>query len=67
MQCSEDNITATLNDVESLFTEEERSQQHSVFSVVRAIVKLFKSNKDPQLGLYGAFGYDLTFQFEPVK
>ena len=22
---------------------------------------------DGQLGLYGAFGYDLTFQFEPIK
>lgn len=27
---------------------------------------MFHSEGDPQLGLYGAFGYDLTFQFEPI-
>lgn len=25
------------------------------------------SEDDPQLGLYGSFGYDLTFQFEPIR
>ena len=51
------------------FSEEERSKQPSIFSVVRAIVQLFgvEAAVDPQLGLYGAFGYDLTFQFEPVR
>lgn len=48
------------------FTEEERSRQPSVFSVLREIVRIFQSDKDRHLGLYGAFGYDLTFQFEPV-
>ena len=48
------------------FTEEERSRQPSVFTAVRAVVALFKSGEDPYLGLAGAFGYDLAFQFEPI-
>eukprot|EP00547_Thalassionema_nitzschioides_P000016 CAMPEP_0194207124 /NCGR_PEP_ID=MMETSP0156-20130528/5972_1 /TAXON_ID=33649 /ORGANISM="Thalassionema nitzschioides, Strain L26-B" /LENGTH=939 /DNA_ID=CAMNT_0038933825 /DNA_START=46 /DNA_END=2863 /DNA_ORIENTATION=- len=48
------------------FTEEERSRQPSLFSVVRSMVDLFRSASDHQLGLYGGFGYDLTFQFEPI-
>jgi hypothetical protein len=49
------------------FAEEDRSRQPSLFSVVRSIVQLFSYEGDPQLGLYGAFGYDLTFQFEPIE
>lgn len=45
--------------------------QPSLFSVVRALVDLFGYDSDKtgdiQLGLYGAFGYDLTFQFEPIR
>ncbi|CAJ1931139.1 unnamed protein product [Cylindrotheca closterium] len=49
------------------FSEEERSRQPSLFSVVRALVDLFGyEGGDGQLGLYGAFGYDLTFSFEPI-
>jgi anthranilate synthase len=54
------------------FSEEERSRQPSIFSVVRALVKLFEFQQEGdevdggQLGLYGAFGYDLTFQFEAI-
>lgn len=49
------------------FTEEERSRQPSLFSVVRSIVDMFSyQGCDRQLGLYGAFGYDLTFQFESI-
>ena len=49
------------------FTEEERSRQPSLFSVVRSLVDAFSyQGGDRQLGLYGAFGYDLTFQFEPI-
>ena len=49
------------------FPEELRSRQPSIFSVLRALVSLFGSSDDPHLGLYGAFGYDLVFQFEPMK
>jgi anthranilate synthase len=49
------------------FSEEDRSRQASLFSVIRALVDLFGyQGGDRQLGLYGAFGYDLTFQFEPI-
>lgn len=50
------------------FSEEERSKQPSLFSVVRSLVDLFGyQDDDGQLGLYGAFGYDLTFSFEPIN
>jgi anthranilate synthase len=50
-----------------LFAEEERSRQPSLFSVLRALVGLFHHADEPHLGLYGAFGYDLAFQFEPIR
>ena len=50
-----------------VFTEEERSRMPSVFTVLRAVTALFRSGEDSNLGLYGAFGYDLAFQFEPVE
>ena len=49
------------------FPEEQRSQQPSLFSVLRVLVQLFYSTAEPHLGLYGAFGYDLAFQFEPIR
>ncbi|MBU0585547.1 MAG: anthranilate synthase [Alphaproteobacteria bacterium] len=49
-----------------VFTEEERSRVPSVFTVLRAVVGLFRTEQDSNLGLYGAFGYDLAFQFDPV-
>jgi len=48
------------------FTEEERSRRPTVFSALREILAAF-AGPDPHLGLYGAFGYDLAFQFEPVR
>jgi len=50
-----------------VFSEEERSRVPSVFTVLRAIVALFRTGEDSNLGLYGAFGYDLAFQFDPVE
>ncbi len=48
------------------FAEEERSRQPSVFAALRSVISLFRYDADSQLGLYGAFGYDLAFQFEPI-
>lgn len=62
-----DSIEGTVAEAEGFFAEEERSKQPSIFSIIRAIVEMFKSDEDPHLGLYGAFGYDLAFQFEEVK
>jgi len=50
------------------FSEEDRTRQPSLFSIIRAVRDLFGfTSNDGQLGLYGSFGYDLTFQFEPIK
>lgn len=48
------------------FPEEKRSQLPSLFSPLRRIVAEFAGLPDGFLGLYGAFGYDLLFQFEPI-
>jgi len=46
--------------------EEQRSRRPTVFSALREVIAAF-GGPDPHLGLYGAFGYDLAFQFEPVR
>jgi anthranilate synthase len=58
-------VITVRNDPEN-FTEEMRSRKASLFSVLRQIVACFSSPIDPYLGLFGAFGYDLTFQFEDI-
>jgi len=59
-------LRVKVKESETIFSEEERSRMPSVFTVLRAIVDLFFSTTDNKLGLYGAFGYDLAFQFEPI-
>lgn len=59
-------ITGSIAQSDRLFAEEERSKQPSAFSIVREILYTFSSNEDQHLGLYGAFGYDLVYQFESV-
>lgn len=56
----------TIKPSERVFSEEERSQQPSVFTAIRLILALFKSDEDSYLGLYGAFGFDLIYQFEQL-
>jgi anthranilate synthase len=60
-------VGGTIRVSETRFPEEQRSRQPSVFSVLRALIDLFRSSEDEHLGFYGAFGYDLVFQFEPMK
>lgn len=62
----ESTIEGEIRPSERVFAEEERSRQPSVFSLIRAIQGLFFSEEDTHLGLYGAFGYDLVFQFEDM-
>ncbi|HEY7812891.1 MAG TPA: hypothetical protein VIC62_06605, partial [Nakamurella sp.] len=59
-------VTVFVPEGEETFTEEQRSRRPTVFSVLREIIAAFGC-PDPHLGLYGAFGYDLAFQFEPVR
>ncbi|MGH7998367.1 MAG: anthranilate synthase component I, partial [Brasilonema sp.] len=61
-----DDIKGFVKPVVQLFAEEERSKQPSAFTVIRDILHAFSSDDDEHLGLYGAFGYDLVFQFEPI-
>lgn len=63
---SEQKIELTIAEPTRQYMEEERSRMPSVFTVLREIVALFFSEEDSNLGLYGAFGYDLAFQFEPI-
>ncbi|MBS1855933.1 MAG: anthranilate synthase component I [Acidobacteria bacterium] len=64
----EDGVLAgTLKPLPKLFSEEERSKQPSAFSVLRALIEEFRGEEDSRLGLIGAFGYDLLFQFEPIE
>jgi anthranilate synthase len=62
-----DTLSGAVRATEGRFTEEERSKQPSIFSLLRALIELFYSPDDQHLGLYGAFGYDLAFQFEPLR
>ena len=59
-------VTVVIPEGEGTFTEEERSRRPTVFTALREIAAAFGC-ADPHLGLYGAFGYDLAFQFEPVR
>jgi len=67
LKADEDGLTLKIREPARVFNEEERSRAPSVFSVLRAITDLFHSEEDSHLGLYGAFGYDLAFQFEPIE
>ncbi len=61
-----DGLALTLRQPDRVYNEEERSRAPSVFSVLRALTDMFFTEEDSHLGLYGAFGYDLAFQFEPI-
>ena len=59
-------VRGTIEPMPGYFPEEERSKQPTIFSVLRALVGQMGTGRDPHLGLYGAMGYDLVFQFEPI-
>lgn len=59
-------ISGSVKPTDRLFAEEERSRQPSVFTIVRDILHSLYSIEDSHLGLYGAFGYDLVYQFESI-
>ena len=60
-------LRGTLQPLPSLFSEEERSKQPSVFSILRALVAEFNHPLASRLSLVGAFGYDLLFRFDPIE
>jgi anthranilate synthase len=59
-------VEVVIPESDETFTEEQRSRRPTVFSALREVIAAF-AGPDPHLGLYGAFGYDLAFQFEPVR
>jgi anthranilate synthase len=61
-----DTVTVTIPESDAAFAEEDRSRRPTVFTALRAITAAFGCD-DPHLGLYGAFGYDLALQFEPLR
>ena len=67
LRIDDDHIVGELKPLPQLFSEEERSKQPSVFSVLRTLVHEFKNEQDGRLALIGAFGYDLLFQFDPIR
>ncbi len=61
-----DRVEVHVPESEDLLTEEMRSRRPTVFTAIREVIAAFRGD-DPHLGLYGAFGYDLAFQFEPIR
>jgi len=59
-------VQVVIPEPDRAYTEEERSRRPTVFTALREIIAAFGC-ADSHLGLYGAFGYDLAFQFEPVR
>ncbi|MFB9835635.1 anthranilate synthase component I [Actinoallomurus acaciae] len=61
-----DGVEVFVPSSDEVIAEEDRSRRPTVFTALRAVCDLF-AGPDPHLGLYGAFGYDLAFQFEPIR
>lgn len=64
---TEQKLSGTLISPTTDFTEEDRSRQPSIFSVLRKLNKIFGNRENSHFGLYGAFGYDLVHQLESLK
>ena len=60
-------VRVVVREPEAVVTEEERSRAPSVFSLLRSLMACLRTEADPALALYGAFGYDLAFQFEDIE
>ena len=52
---------------DDLFPEELRSLQPTAVTPLRAVMTAFGSIKESAFGFYGAFGYELIFQFDPIQ
>jgi len=64
---AEGALDGRLKPLPALFPEEQRSKQPSAFTILRALIGEFRGEENSRLGLVGAFGYDLLFQFEPIE
>ncbi len=59
-------VAVVIPEPDRALTEEQRSRRPTVFTALREVVAAFAS-AEQHLGLYGAFGYDLAFQFEEIR
>ena len=59
-------VEVVIPEPDRALTEEQRSRRPTVFTALREVVAAFAS-PEQHLGLYGAFGYDLAFQFEAIR
>ena len=67
LEAEADRLHGRIHRPTEIVPEEQRSRQPSIFSLLRAVIELFRNDEDQHFGLYGAFGYDLAHQFEPVE
>ena len=67
VQRSDGALTVEIAEADAVVMEEDRTRAASVFSALRAIVDHFHCEEDSDLALYGAFGYDIALQFDPIK
>ncbi|MFF5206340.1 anthranilate synthase component I [Streptosporangium sp. NPDC000396] len=67
VQSTRDLVTGVAKRNREVRSEEDRTRQAGVFAVVRALVAAMHTLDDALLGLYGAFGYDLFLQVEPLE
>ena len=64
-----------VNPSDQFYSEEERSKQPTVLTIVRNLVETFQSafkDEDDEIipsvaGVFGALAYDLIFQFDPIQ
>ncbi|KUJ69002.1 anthranilate synthase [Streptomyces albus subsp. albus] len=61
-----DRLTVRIPRPDVLTAEEDRTRHPSVFTALRALVTGLSYEEDRLWGLYGAFGYDLVLDFDPV-
>lgn len=62
-----DKLAAQINHANEIFREEDRSKQPSILTPIRTILNAFKHSEQDASGFYGAFGFDVLFQFEKTK
>jgi anthranilate synthase len=67
LEQSAQTITGEVPPTDEPFSEEARTRTPTVFSMLRALQIAFAADEDSLLGFYGAFGYDLVFQFEALQ
>jgi anthranilate synthase len=67
LELSDGVLNVQIAEPAEVIMEEDRTRAASVFSALRAIVDHFHYAADSDLALYGAFGYDIAFQFDPIE